>query len=53
MVLFLSVETVRFETCAFPVYAICFIEIAHDKWCLDKSAGQTENGLEHNFSNGL
>ena len=28
---------------AFPVYAICFIEVVHDKWCLDKSVEQTEN----------
>ena len=28
----------RFETSSFPVYAICFIEIAHDKRCLDKLA---------------
>ena len=34
---------------AFPVYAIGFIEIAHDKLCLDKSTGQTENGLEYVF----
>ena len=27
----------------------CFIEIAHDKWCLDKSVGQTENGIENGF----
>ena len=33
----------------FPVFAICFIEILHDKWCLDKSVGQTENGLEGGF----
>ena len=28
---------------------LCFIKIAHDKWCLDKSVGQTENGMEHSF----
>ena len=28
---------------------LCFIKIAHDKWCLDKSVGQTENGMEHGF----
>ena len=28
---------------AFPVYAICFIEVVRDKWCLDKSVEQTEN----------
>ena len=28
---------------AFPVYAICFIEVVHDKWCLVKSVEQTEN----------
>ena len=28
----------RFETSAFPVYAICFIEIVHTKRCLDKLA---------------
>ena len=30
----------------FAVYAICFIEIVHGKWRLDKSIGQTKNGLE-------
>ena len=34
------------KTNAFPVYAIGFIEIAHDKLCL---LGQTENGLKHVF----
>ena len=28
---------------------LCFIKIAHDKWCLDKSVGQSENGMEHGF----
>ena len=28
---------------AFPVYAICFIEVVHDKWCLVKSVEQSEN----------
>ena len=31
---------------AFLVNLKCFIEIVHDKWCLDESVGQTENGLE-------
>ena len=34
------------KTNAFPVYAIGFIEIAHDKLCL---LGQTENGWKHVF----
>ena len=33
----------------FPVYAICFIEIVHDKWCVGKSGGQTEKGLGCSF----
>ena len=37
------------KTNASPVYAIGFIEIAHDKLCLDKSTGQTGNELEHVF----
>ena len=37
------------KTNAFPVYAIGFIEIAHEKLCLDKSTGKTGNGLEHVF----
>ena len=37
------------KTNAFPVYAIGFIEIAHDKLRLDKSTGQTGTGLEHVF----
>ena len=37
------------KTNAFPVYAIGFIEIVHDKLGLDKSTGQTGNGLEHVF----
>ena len=28
---------------------VCFIEIVHDKWCLDKSVGENENGLERGF----
>ena len=31
------------------VNAVCVIEIFHDKWCLDKSIGQTENGSELGF----
>ena len=27
------------------------MEIVHDKWCLHKSVGQTENGLERGFVN--
>ena len=38
------------KTNAFQVYAIGLIEIAHDKLCLDKSTGQTENGLGHVFA---
>ena len=34
---------------AFPVYAIYFFEIVNEKWCSDKSIGQTENGLERGF----
>ena len=30
----------RKKISAFPVSAIYFIEIVHDKWCLDKSAGK-------------
>ena len=37
------------KTNASQVYAIGLIEIAHDKLSLDKSTGQTENGLEHGF----
>ena len=33
----------------FLVYAICFYETVHDKWCLHKSIQQTENGWEHVF----
>ena len=28
---------------------MCFIEIFHDKWCLDKSVGQPENDFECSF----
>ena len=31
------------------VYTICFNETAHNKLCLDKSFGQTENDLERGF----
>ena len=31
------------EINAFLVYTICFHETLRDKWCLDKSVGQTEN----------
>ena len=31
---------------AFPVYSTCFNETVNNKWCLDKSVGQTENDLE-------
>ena len=31
------------------VYTICFNETAHNKLCLDKSCGQTENDLERGF----
>ena len=34
---------------AFLVYFICFGETVHHKWCLHKSVGQTENGLERGF----
>ena len=34
---------------AFPVYTIYFLEIFHEKWCLDKNVEQTENGLERGF----
>ena len=34
---------------AFLVYSICFNETVKDKWCLDKSVGQTENDLERGF----
>ena len=33
----------------FSSLLLCFIEIADDKRCLDKSVGQTENGMEHGF----
>ena len=26
-----------------------FIQIVHERWCLDESVGQTENGLERGF----
>ena len=42
------------QASVFPVYAICFIETVHDKWCLDKSGKQTENGLARSsVKNGL
>ena len=34
---------------AFLVYTICINETFQDKWCLEKSVGQTENDLEHGF----
>ena len=34
---------------AFLVYSICFNETVKDKWCLDKSVGQTENDSERGF----
>ena len=35
---------------AFLVYAICFHETVYDhNWCLHKSVGQKENGLELGF----
>ena len=37
------------RTNAFLVYALCFHEIVHDKWCLYKSVRQTENDLERGF----
>ena len=37
------------KTITFPVHAICFHEIDHDKWCIFKSVPQTENGLERGF----
>ena len=37
---------VNLRKSALPVYAKCFI---YDKWCLNKSVGQTENGLERGF----
>ena len=36
------------KTNAFPVDAVCFIEIVHDKWRLDNSLGQTD-ALERDF----
>ena len=36
---------------AFLVYAKCLHETVHDKWCLQKSVRQTENGLECGFVN--
>lgn len=37
------------KTNAFLVNVICFSETVHEKWCLDKSVLQSENGLEHGF----
>ena len=37
------------RTNVFLAYAICFHETVRDKKCLDKSVGQTENGLERGF----
>ena len=34
---------------AFLVHSICFNETVKDKWCLDKSVGQTENDSERGF----
>ena len=34
---------------AFPDYTIGFIQIVHEKSCLDKSVGQSDNGLERGF----
>ena len=33
---------------SYTVYAL-INETVHDKWCLDKSVGQTENNLERGF----
>ena len=30
-------------------YSICFHKTVHNKWCLDKTIGQIENGLERGF----
>ena len=29
--------------------ALKYLFSSHEKWCLDKSVGQTENGLESGF----
>ena len=34
---------------AFLVYSICLHKTFHNKWCLDKTVGQIENGLEGGF----
>ena len=34
---------------AFLVHSVCFNENVKDKWCLDKSVGQTENDSERGF----
>ena len=34
---------------AFLVYSICLHKTFHNKWCLDKTVGQIENGLERGF----
>ena len=34
---------------AFHVYALCFHETFHDKWCYDKTLGKPENDLERGF----
>ena len=33
----------------FLVYSVCFHKAVHNKWCLDKTVGQIENGLEGGF----
>ena len=37
------------KTNAFLVYVIGFNETVHEKWCLEKSVRQSENGLERGF----
>ena len=39
------------KTNAFPVYAKCFHETVYDKWSLNKSVRQTENGLGLRLNN--
>ena len=34
---------------AYLVFSIRFNETVHDKWCLHKSVGETDNGLERVF----
>ena len=34
---------------AFLVSFICFHKTVHNKWCLDKTFGQIENDLQHDF----